>query len=116
MRPATPKPSSTATSTPSSAPTRKPPSVSKRHTLCVGAGKSVHPEESKAKRFSGITLALVLTLLTLLPSSSFLLPLPAHAQSGPTVTDGGADFSFPDRLVFRAPAGSSAASGEGRPR
>ena len=95
--------------------------MSKRHTLCVGAGKSVHPEESKhvlsrprsgrvegEKRFSGITLALVLTLLTLLPSSSFLLPLPAHAQSGPTVTDGGADFSFPDRLVFRASAESSA--------
>jgi len=67
--------------------------------------------ESKAKRFTGLSLALPLTLLALsalLVTGSLLLDTPrTHAQAAPTVTDGGVDYSFPDRLVFRASANSS---------
>ena len=78
------------------------------------------PEESKhvlsrprsrsteaPKRLAGVALALALTALALLSSSIFQLPSSARAQSAPTVTDGGVESSFPDRLVFRASAESS---------
>ena len=78
------------------------------------------PEESKhvlsrprsrsaevPKRLIGVALVLALTALTLLSSSIFQIPSSAHAQSAPTVTDGGVESSFPDRLVFRASAESS---------
>jgi hypothetical protein len=71
----------------------------------------VKAEISKPKRFTDISLVLVIAVLmalTLLPSSSFHLPFSAaEAQTGPTVTDGAVDAVFPDRLIFHASAGSS---------
>src|SRR3990172_10321120 len=102
MRPAAPKPSSTATSTPSSAHKRKRQSVTnllppwlRAPALSTSAHPEVSkdrfpspakPEASKAKRFTAVSLALAVAVLTalLLPSSSFLLPLPTHAHSAPT--------------------------------
>lgn len=80
---------------------------------CVGAGfKPAHQRPASAFQiFIALTSALALALLTLftllLATSSLLLAPTSHAQSGPTVTDGGADFSFPDRLVFHASAEST---------
>jgi len=71
-----------------------------------------HPFTAPAPGFfaavASLLTATVLAAIALLPSSSFVLPPLTHAQASPTVTDGGVDSAFPDRLVFRASARSDA--------
>lgn len=69
--------------------------------------KADPPAADKPKRFTGLASALALALM-LAASSLLLAPHSSHAQTGPAVTDGGVDSAFPDRLVFRASAESSA--------
>ncbi len=70
----------------------------------VGAGFKP-ARRGPASRFCLFLAALLpLLALALLPTSSVLLPTPAHAQTALTIADGGADYTFPDRLVFRASA------------
>jgi len=49
---------------------------------------------------------LLAALLLLIPTPYFLFPIPSEAQTPPTVTDGGVQATFPDRLAFSVSATS----------